>query len=124
VVELVFNGHRQSITSVEELGEALDRFDAQLQFELWASTPEGPSMCMLRNGIHAWLMYFRQPGDSGFNSIGNRGRAGAQKFLLSNGQEDEYPLSWCIEVEQCYKAVAFFFVNEGARPEWVNWHET
>lgn len=124
MVELIFNGRRESVDPVEELGEALDRFDAQLQFELWASVAEGPSMCMLRNGMHAWLMYLPQPGASGFSSVGNGANTGAKEYLLSNGQTDEYPLSWCIEVEQCYKAMAYFLVNEGARPEWVNWHET
>lgn len=123
MINIIFNGLPQSISSVEELGEALDRFDAQPQFELWASTAEGPSMCMLRNGAHAWLMYLRVPGDSGFNSVGNRANVGVQKYRLSNGQTDEYPLSWCIEVEQCYKALSYFFVNEGARPEWVSWSE-
>jgi len=79
---------------------------------------------MLRNGEHAWLMYLRQAGDSGLNSVGNEQRAGVEKYVLSNGQTDEYPLAWCIEIEQCYKAMAYFFVNEGERPGWVNWHET
>jgi len=39
---------------------------------------------------------------------------------MSNGQVDVYPLSWCIDVKQCYKAVAYFCVNEGAKPDGVD----
>ena len=124
MIKLSFNGCQQPSTSIEELGEAFNRFDAEPQFELWVSVPTGPSMCMLRNRTRAWLMYLRYEGDSGFNSVGNSKQTGAEKYRLSNGQIDEYPLAWCIDVEQCYKAVAYFVVNEGARPEWVNWHET
>jgi hypothetical protein len=124
VVELIVNGHRQSIASLEELEQELHRFHAEPQFELSASVPDGSSICMLRNGEHAWLMYLRHDEDSGFNSVGNQQRVGVAQYILSNGQTDEYPLAWCIEVEQCYRAVVYFFVTEGARPEWVNWHET
>jgi hypothetical protein len=79
---------------------------------------------MLRNQGSAWLMYLRRKGDSGFNSVGNKEQAGSEKYLLSNGQTDEYPLAWCIDIEQCYKALAYFFVNDGARPDWVVWEET
>ena len=35
---------------------------------------------------------------------------------------DEYQLAWCIKVEQCYRILAYFYVNEGAQPDWVSWH--
>jgi hypothetical protein len=124
VVAVSFNGRTEYVGSVESLGQALDRYDRVLLFELWVSVPDGPSLCMLRSGSNAWLMYLQHAGDSGFNSVGERRRTGVHKYLLSNGQEDEYPLAWCIELEQCFKAIAYFYVNEGARPEWVQWHET
>ena len=78
-------------------------------------------MCMLRNGENAWLIYLRHEGDSGFNSVGQSDRAGTGNYLLNNGQEDECPLAWCIELERCYKAIAYFCVNNGERPEWIRW---
>jgi Immunity protein Imm1 len=122
--DILFNGRSAEISSVEELGEALERFNAVSQFELWASVADGPSMCMLRNGANAWLMYLRHSGDSGFTSVGETSRIGEATYLLCNGQEDKYPLVWCIEIEQCYKAVAYFYVNDGARPLWINWRES
>lgn len=67
-------------------------------------------------------MYLRYEGDSGFISQGEPSAHGVALYELANGQVDEYPLAWCIDVEQCYKALAYFFVNEGAQPDWVSWH--
>jgi hypothetical protein len=118
-----FNGEKLQPTSTEEMGCLLDRVDKSPMFELWAAVSKGPSLCMLRTGGDAWLMYLRQEGDSGFSSRSPVERLGTAEFRLSNGQRDEYPLSWCIDVEQCYKAMAYFFENAGAKPDWITWHE-
>jgi hypothetical protein len=124
VIAASFNGSEEDISSIEGLGLALDRYDGHAEFELWLSVVEGPSMCMLRNGQHAFLMYLRFPGDSGLVS-GDGANAETQvQYKLSNGQIDEYPQSWCVPVELCFKALAYFFVNDGQRPEWVTWHES
>jgi hypothetical protein len=123
-VTISFNSRKQDIASIEALGQALEHFDEVPEFELWASVAEGPSLCMLRNRENAWLMYLRHEGDSGFNSLGQTERIGNATYIFSNGQEDEYPLAWCVEVEQCYKAVAYFYINNGLRPEWIHWHES
>jgi hypothetical protein len=86
VVAVSFNGRTEYVGSVESLGQSLDRYDRVLLFELWVSVPDGPSLCMLRSGSNAWLMYLQHAGDSGFNSVGERRRTGVHKYLLSNGQ--------------------------------------
>lgn len=78
-------------------------------------------MCMLRNGERGWLMYLHICGDGGLVTKGDQGEQGTYTYKLSNGQIDEYPLSWCINLEQCYKAIAHFFVNNGARYDAVTW---
>ena len=123
VIEVTFNGQTRHCESIEAFGLELDSFDAEPAFELWLSVPDGASMSMLRNGPNAFLMYLRFPGDSAFTSRASPAKPGTASFRLSNGQEDEYPLSWCIDVEQCYKALAYFFVNHGGKPDWVQWHQ-
>ncbi len=120
-MEVTLNGRALEVDSIERLGVALDDIDAVQEFELWISIPSGPSLCMLRNGEDAWLMYLREPGDSGCRSCGDPSRSGLRAFKLTNGQDDEFPLAWCIDVEQCYKAVAFFHVNDGEKPRWIEW---
>jgi len=124
VITTSFNGRAEDIGSIEALGLAIDRYDDHAEFELWLSVLEGPSLCMLRNGDHAFLMYMRFPGDSGFVSRGGADVGAHVQYKLSTGQIDEYPQSWCVPVEQCFKALAYFFVNGGQRPAWVAWHES
>ena len=124
MISVTFNGEQQDVSSIEQFGVALDRFDGTSEFELWLSSSEGQSICMLRNGPRAWLMYLRDgDGDRGFTSQGDADCIGVTSYKLSNGQVDEYPLSWCIDIEECYKALAYFFVNEGDRPIWLSWSE-
>ena len=121
MIDISINGKPLHVTSIEELDEALVRFEQHPHLELWALVPNGPRIAMLRNGTNAWLMYLRFDGDSGFVSEGDRTNIGSASYELANGQVDQYPLSWCIDVDQCYRAVMYFFVNDGARPEWVRW---
>lgn len=122
MVTIVFNNKPELIESVDEFGRALKRFDRTLKFELWLLVEGGPSICMLRNCKHAWLMYLRFDGDSGFVSQGELGAPGVASYELANGQTDEYPLAWCIDVEQCYRTMTYFFANEGAQPNCIFWH--
>ena len=125
MIAVSFNGTEEELSSIEAFGVALDRYDGFARFEVWLSRGlEGPSICMLRNGENAFLMYLRFPGDSGFVSAGGLAAQSQVEYTLSNGQVDSYPCSWCIPVEQCYKALAYFFVNDGQRPEWLAWHES
>ncbi len=123
MMKLSVNGLSQDIRSIEEMSAALDKMDSVADFEAWAVATQGPSLTMLRSNENAFLMYLREPGDSGFTSRGSSAERPLVSFKLSNGQVDVYPMGWCIPLEQCYKAMAYFFVNDGDRPAWVNWHE-
>jgi hypothetical protein len=120
-MEITFNGTTLSVTSIEELSSALDRFDLEQQFELWITVQNGPSLAMLRNLDHALLMYLRFNGDSGVVTKGNQDKQGTCAYTLTNGEVNELPLSWCIDLQQCYKAIAYFVVNSGARYDFITW---
>lgn len=120
-MKVQFNSSTVSITSLEQLGAVLYECDRVPEFELWVAAESFPSMCMLRNGEHAWLMHMRNEDDS-VHSIGEYAGDGVCNFKRANGQVDEYPLSWCVEVEQCYKAIAYFYVNRGGAPTWIKWY--
>jgi hypothetical protein len=128
MVSIKFNGESVPVSNLKELALSLDRFDQEPLFELWAETPNqtvgGPSMSMLRNGSSAWLMYLRFNGDAGYVSLGDVARPGNMSYRLGNGQVDKYPLSWCIDLEECYRAITYFFANVGARPDWIAWRES
>lgn len=122
-MELSFNGATVPINSIEDLSRILDRFEREPQFELWISTADGPVMGMLRNGDHAWPMHMARNGDSGVVTRGNRQTQGTCAYTLANGQIDEYPLSRCVGIEECFKAIFYFYANDGARYDFVSWQE-
>ena len=89
------------------------------------SAEKGNSLSLLSNGDTAWLMYLRFQGDTGYRSY-NSAHAGPADvktvFVLSNGQRDEYPLSWCIPVREACKALEEFF-ETGSRPASISWQD-
>ena len=120
MIELTLNDCGLDAATEEAFDASLDIAMAESSFELWASVPDGQAICMLRNGADAWLMYLRWPGDSGFRSVGAE-RSGAASYALSNGQVDEYPLSWCVDVQSCFDAFRNFHRHYGARPQCIAW---
>jgi hypothetical protein len=123
VIEVTFNDLSKACRSVRALKQLLERFDQEDMFELWLKTKHGPMISMLRNRANAFLMYLRAEGDSGFTSRGANGNVGSASFRLSNGEEHQYPLSWCIGTSQCYEALIEFFSQNGNKPDSVIWHE-
>ena len=120
MIQLTLNDLRLESGDLEALDASLKGAMVESEFELWASVQSGPAMSMLRNGADAWLMYLRWSGDSGFRSVGPE-RSGVASYTLSNGQTDESPRSWCIDLESCLEAFRAFHRHNGARPESITW---
>jgi hypothetical protein len=122
MIIVTFNGTEELMNEIDEFGAALDRFDAQLIFELWLNALGVPPcrcfeiVSMLSSCTSA------SSATAGLFRLGEEA-ADMVQYTLSNGQMDEYPRSWCSPLEECYKALAYFFVNDGMRPEWLQWHE-
>ena len=92
--------------------------------EIWERRPDGRALCALIHGDQGWLMYLREPGDSGFSSR-NLDYAGPEDatidYVLSNGQRDEYPASWALPLRVVERALAHFR-KTGERAPFVEWH--
>ncbi|WP_296743768.1 Imm1 family immunity protein [Mesorhizobium sp.] len=121
---ITFNGIAQSNEALEDFASLLGRFDLEQKFELWISASGGQSISMLRNGSNAWLMYLRFEGDSGSVTKGAQDHDATCTYMLANGQVDEYPLRWCIPIDQCYEAIAHFIRTNGGRYDLVAWQES
>ncbi|MED5596228.1 Imm1 family immunity protein [Janthinobacterium sp. P210006] len=124
-MELNLHGEARAIDSIVALEQALQQARALAQCELWLTqatdAEQGPALCMLRNGGNAWLMYLSGQDDLSFHSLGDEEADGACSYLLTNGQVDEYPEAWCIDVEQCQRAFLAFFKTGGAQPAVIAW---
>ena len=122
---LRINGQKYSINSIEELASYLQTAQKYDYLELWLEQLNGAALSVLVNKDNAWLMFLREEGDSGFSSR-NPDYIGATNaeldFLLSNGQRDKYPTSWCLPTNKALQAVLHFF-EHGEKPEWIQWHE-
>jgi len=124
-MELNLHGEAHAVASLVDLQRALKQARALTQCELWltrAIDPEqGPALCMLRNGANAWLMYLSGQDDASFHSLGDEEDDGVCSYWLANGQVDEYPSAWCIDVELAQLALLQFFETGGARPSAITW---
>ena len=124
-MELNLHGEPRVIDGILALEQALQEALTLAQCELWLTlatdAEQGPALCMLRNGGNAWLMYLSGQDDLSFHSLGDEEADGVCSYLLSNGQVDEYPEAWCVEVEQCQRALLAYFRTGGARPAGVAW---
>ncbi len=123
MMSLSINGRSQPIDSIEQLSPYLDEMEHLSPLEAWLSISEGPSLSLLRQGRRAFLMYLPSNGDPGFTSRGADESAATEPFVLSNGQVDRYPINWCVALEECFHAFAYFCVNHGERYPHVSWHE-
>ncbi|MEF2265238.1 Imm1 family immunity protein [Janthinobacterium sp. LS2A] len=124
-MELNLHGEPRVVDSIPMLEQALLEARTLAQCELWLTMAEvaeqGPALCMLRNGGNAWLMYLSGQDDLSFHSLGDEEETGECSYLLANGQVDVYPETWCVDVEQCQRAIVAFFKTGGARPAGIAW---
>src|SRR3954447_593601 len=87
-----------SVESSEELAVLLNAVKNSAHAALWfywsKEHSAGPSLCVLKNGVNAWLMYLREEGDVGFHALNAYYDGSAEAmiaFTLENGQVDEKP---------------------------------
>lgn len=124
MIKASVNGEESHIETAEEMDRVLVNAARCSPCDLWLRIDDGPSICLLRQGDYSWLMYLRDWEDAGFVSIGNFDAPGKAEFTLSNGQVDEYPVAWCIPLEQALRAVSQFWHDRGKRSDEVEWWET
>ena len=99
---------------------------AHLPFrEVWLNIEDGPALCALLNKKIGWLMYLREPGDSGSSSR-NPAYSGSDtdvvEYRLGNGQVDEYPANWALSEADILNALTYFLAHQ-SRPTFIAWHD-
>ncbi|MBB5609902.1 MULTISPECIES: Imm1 family immunity protein [unclassified Janthinobacterium] len=124
-MELNLHGTPHAVATIADLKLALKQARTLAQCELWltrAIDPEqGPALCLLRNGGNASLMYLSGQDDASLHSLGDQEDDGACSYWLANGQVDEYPSAWCVDVELAYQALLQFFETGGDLPSAIAW---
>jgi allantoinase len=124
---LAANGREYAVASIAELREHLEQVWSVQYLNLFLERPgDGPVLSALTNGDRGWLMYLRDnEGDPGFSSrdTSHLGPPDQMlKFRLSNGQVDEYPVSWTLPIAEVVRAFEYFFEYRQRAP-WITWHD-
>lgn len=122
---LAVNGVEYSISGHADLQQHLAVFPNDGHSELWLTLPDGSFISALINRDRALVIFGRHDGDPGLSSRSrdtSPDQAQELEFSLSNGQRDEYPLSWTIPIRDALAAFDYAFVHQEAAP-WITWHD-
>jgi hypothetical protein len=120
---LIIHGREVGPAPIDYLAESLARLAPEDQAEVWLSEEDGPSLCVLKSGGRALLMFLRRAGDPGMTSRSELTESGGTlSFTLSNGQVDEYPVAWTVPFDRARQAAEYFWFHRGPAP-FVVWHD-
>lgn len=109
--------------ALAELRQILAGFPNGAFAEVTVDLDPFPALLALVNGEQACLTCIRYEGDPGFSSRnpGYRGPAGATiRYMLSNGQVDEYPAAWAYSRQRVFEALEAFARTRRV-PETIAW---
>jgi hypothetical protein len=114
-------GERLEIESLDELRAVLSP-SGTVNNEVWIRYADGPRMCMLRNADRALLLFQTDDDDPGVlgGAAGVPVTSGTVLFMLSNGQQDEYPLAQTVTATRAIATLEYFF-STGALAPFVQW---
>jgi hypothetical protein len=112
------------VRSLGDLRAILSQTASAERQELWLVSRGGPRMCMLRNRDRALLLFQRHGSDTAFTTRARDEVAGPKvvEFTLANGQRDEYPAAWTVDVERAREALEYFFETRAMAP-FLAWGE-
>jgi hypothetical protein len=112
------------VSKPEELEQALAAAPRQdVQVHVCAS--DGSSLSAFFVGEHAWLMYLRHFGDSGFSSRNPEYCGDPEavfEFTLDNGQVDEFEASWFYPRAKVEGTLRWFCEHQRQPPD-ITWYE-
>ncbi len=122
---LSINGKTSAIGNKDDLRDKLQNISKTPFCEVWITLSDGKSISALINREISWLMYLRYDGDPGFSSRNAEIAEDKNEmvtFYLSNGQRDQYPLSYTVSTASAVSALEYFFAAGDMAP-WIKWHD-
>lgn len=126
-MQLTINDRFYEGESIEGFGQLLNEINGLINAEVWLAAPNGATICLLKSAKNAVLIYLRDEDDNGVHSVGDESKQGKFQLQLPNDDPtdpiNDYPLSWCIELENAYKVLSYFFVNNGEKSPFIDWSE-
>ncbi|MBD0710384.1 hypothetical protein BU197_18980 [Streptomyces sp. CBMA291] len=104
----------------ETVSEALrSRIDGG-RLETWLTSSSGRSLAFVTNTGRAMVMLLAEEGDPGEHAVDPGARGSSDGFVLSNGQDDEYPDEDTVPVGEAFRLVRHI-VGTGSWPPDARW---
>jgi hypothetical protein len=115
--------HRIGSDDERLLRSLLDRMITQPLGHLALTRYEEDELDLFTNQERGWLMYLREPGDSGlYVAAANDEEDANERFTCDCGIDLEFPRSRTLPLERAASVLASFF-RSGVLPESVSWEE-
>ncbi len=114
---------------VKSESELIEYFDDSLKFkfvEIWISGHGEATLATLINSEKkkAFLMFQDLENEEYFNSVELKGNNNlTMDFLLCNGQMDEYPVNWVVDIEKAKESVLEYYAS-GKMWNGIEWMES
>ncbi len=121
--KLIINGKKILIKSLSHIKEVFELYKDTEFLDCSLSENDEKSIIVLFNRTHSLGIFLRYNGDSGFttcNSYGNENKI--QKFLLANGQIDEYKETMLVKREIGFEVLKYFTLTSEMYPK-IEWKE-
>lgn len=123
MIKFSINNADINIETERYLNKKLNTIRTNKYNELCISGFGTSSLTVLINSKKAFLMYLRNEDDAGFNSMSSiNDTEKTIDFLLSNGQMDQYPLHFLVNIDLAEKAILKYY-KTGEMWQGIDWIE-
>ncbi|MEU9670499.1 hypothetical protein AB0E25_33995 [Streptomyces bobili] len=120
----VINDDSPVPVSSEVVQEALRARIDSGHLETWLTSSSGRSLAFVTNTERATVMLLEEDGDPGEHAVDPEAEGSSDGFVLSNGQDDEYPDQDTVPIGEAFRLVEHI-VDTGSWPadaQWVGDH--
>ncbi len=101
----------------------LDAFRARIdsgRLETWLTSSSGRLLAFVTNTERAMVMLLEDQGDPGEHAVDPGAQGSSTGFVLSNGQDDEYPDEDTVPIHEAFRLV-MQIVGTGSWPADARW---
>lgn len=90
------------------------------QLETWLTSSSGRSLAFVTNTERAMVMLLEEESNPGEHAVDPRAQGSSDGFVLSNGQDDEYPDEDTVPIGEAFRLVKHI-VGTGSWPTDARW---
>lgn len=107
-------------SAVQVVLEALRARIGEGQLETWLTSSSGRKLAVVTNAERAMVVLMNGDDDAGEHAVDPEAEGSSDGFVLSNGQDDEYPDVDTVPLEEAFRIVDHI-VSSGSWPADARW---